>query len=76
MSDQPENLMLIYLRRIDERTDRIETDLRDVKRRMTSLEEQTANLYHSYAGVQVRLDRIDSRVERIERRLDLAETTH
>ena len=68
MSDHPENLMLVYLRRIDER---IEADLRDVKRRLTSDGEQAANIYQSYAGLQVRFDRMGNRIERIERRLDL-----
>ena len=70
MSDQPENLMLVYLRCIDERTECIEADLRDVKRRLTSVEEQGAN-DQSDAGLQVRLDRIDGRLDRTLRRLDL-----
>ena len=71
MSDQPENPMLVYVRRIDERTECIEADLRDVKRQPASVEEQVANIHQSYAGCQVRFDRMEYRIERIERGLDL-----
>lgn len=80
MSDQPDNLVLVYLRRIDERLERIELDMRDVKRRLTALEESQARMHHDiaairgdYAGLQLRMDRFDERLARIERRLDLAE---
>ena len=80
MSDQPDNLVLVYLRRIDERLERIEVDMRDVKRRLTALEESQARMHQDiaairgdYAGLQLRMDRFDERLARIERRLDLAE---
>ena len=44
MSDQPENLMLIMLRRIDERTDRMETRLNAMDRRLISVELKLAEL--------------------------------
>ena len=78
MSDQAENLILVYLRRIDERTARTEEDIRDIKRRLTSWELSVGRLTsdiggfrEDYAGLQVRMDRFDNRLERIERRLDL-----
>ena len=73
MSDQPDNLVLVYLRRIDERLERMEADIQDMKRRITALEQSQANLHADYAGVQLRMDRFDERLARIERRLDLAE---
>lgn len=83
MSDQPENIVLVYLRRIDERTARTEEDIRDVKRRLTSLElsvgrltSDIGGLREDYAGMPLRMDRFDARLERIERRLDLVETAH
>jgi tetrahydromethanopterin S-methyltransferase subunit G len=67
MSEEPDSLVLRYLRRIDEKVDRIAGDVADLKVRMTLVEE-------GLAGVNRRLDRLEARVERIERRLDLAET--
>ena len=71
MSDQPDNLVLIYLRRIDEKLDRVIGDVQDLKRRVTSLEENTARLHQDYAGLQLRMDRMESRLDHIERALDL-----
>lgn len=80
MSDGPENLIMVYLRRIDTRLERMELGLNDIKRRVTALEEGQARLHHDiaairsdYAGVQLRMDRFEERLARIERRLDLAE---
>lgn len=66
MSDQPENLTLLYLRRLDIKIDRLTDDLGDIKQRVTNVEE-------SLAGVNRRLDRQEARLDRIERRLDLVE---
>jgi tetrahydromethanopterin S-methyltransferase subunit G len=64
MSDEPDSLVLRYLRRIDERMDRVET-------RLSELVGRTGLLEQGYASVSRRLDQIDLRIERIERRLDL-----
>jgi hypothetical protein len=45
-----------------------------LKRRVTSLENQTASLHVDFAGQSARLDRIEVRLDRIERRLDLVES--
>ncbi|MGH6987683.1 MAG: hypothetical protein ACRED9_12715 [Caulobacteraceae bacterium] len=73
MADEPESLVLEYLRRFDRRLadfemkiDRVHDDVRDLKIRMTSVEE-------NLVGVQRRLDRLEDRVERIERRLGLVD---
>jgi hypothetical protein len=58
--------LLIYLRRLDEKADRLLDETRDVKVRLTSVEE-------NLAGVHRRLDRTDVRIDRIERRLDLVD---
>ncbi len=62
----PDNIVLQYLRRLDEKVDRLIDDVHDLKVRMTTFEE-------SLAGTNRRLDRLEMRVERIERRLDLVE---
>jgi hypothetical protein len=63
---EPDNVAPVYLRRIDEKVDRVIEDVRDIKFRVTNLEE-------GEAGIQSRLDRVDTRPDRIERRLDLVE---
>ncbi len=68
MAKEPENVVLVLLRKIDERTERMASDLQDLKMRMTSVEE-------GMAGVNRRLDRLENRVERIERRLELSDAT-
>jgi hypothetical protein len=79
MSDQPENLMLIYLRRLDSKMDSLAQDMTDVKHRMTAVEVQLGGMASTeqshYASLATRLDRHDARLERIERRLDLAEAS-
>ncbi len=73
MSSEPDNIVLIYLRRIDGRLERIEADMSDMKHRMGHIEESTATLATGYAGLQIRMDRIENRPDRIERRLDMHE---
>jgi predicted nucleic acid-binding Zn-ribbon protein len=73
MSGEPEDLVLRYLRRIDEKVDSLRDDMRDVKQRLTSLEGQVALLHGDYARQSERIDRVELRLERIERRLNLAE---
>lgn len=69
MTDEPDNLVLVYLRRLDAKMDRIVDDLADVKVRLTNLEEGVAVMSR-------RMDRLEARVERIERRLDLVDMPH
>lgn len=66
MANEPENVVLVLLRKIDQRTERMADDLQDLKSRVTSVEE-------GLAGVNRRLDRLENRVERIERRLELTD---
>jgi hypothetical protein len=69
MMPEPDNLVLVYPRRIDEKVDRVIDDVRDLKVRITNLEE-------GQAGVHRRLDRVEAWLDRIERRLDLVEPPH
>ena len=66
MVDEPDNLVLLLLRRLDEKIDRVLDDMRDLKVRVTGLEE-------GLAGVNRRLDRMEVRIDRIERRLEIAD---
>ena len=58
--------MLEHLRHIRAVVDGLRDDMREVKGRLGILESQ-------YASLSNRLDRMDSRVERIEQRLSLAD---
>jgi hypothetical protein len=73
MTDNVENMTLVFLRRIDDRLDRMEGDLGDIKLRMTASEEHLASMMMSLAGVNARMDKIDARLGRVERRLDLTD---
>ncbi|RJY09092.1 hypothetical protein D6201_06705 [Aurantiacibacter aquimixticola] len=64
MSEDPENLTLRHLRRLDEKLDRLLDDQTEVKQRLGSLEQSTAS-------ISVRIDRLDERVARIDKRLHL-----
>ena len=66
MAEEPDNLVLRYLRRIDEKMDRQVDDLHDIKVGLTAVEE-------GLVGVQRRVDRMENRLDRIERRFDLVE---
>jgi hypothetical protein len=76
MSD---NLVLEDLRYIRGGLDALRQDMRDVKHRLTTLEVQVTNLASPesshYAGLAIRMDRADDRLDRIERRLDLVPAT-
>lgn len=69
MANEPDSIVLALLRKIDQRTERMADDLQDLKVRVTAVEE-------GLAGVNRRLDRLEIRVDRIERRLELTDTTH
>ncbi|MBY0613595.1 MAG: hypothetical protein K2P80_15575 [Beijerinckiaceae bacterium] len=64
MVEEPDNLMLAILRKLDLRTERMAEDIHDMKIRLTSVEE-------GLAGVNRRVDRIENRLEKIEKRLGL-----
>ncbi|WP_407520973.1 hypothetical protein [Methylobacterium oryzisoli] len=66
MTDQPVNLTLVFLRRIDEKVDRLIDDVRELKGRVAAVGE-------NLVGVHRRIDRLELRIDRIERRLDLAD---
>ena len=69
MANEPDSIVLAILRKIDQRTERMAEDLHDLKMRVPSVEE-------GLAGVNRRLDRLETRVERIEKRLELTDVTH
>lgn len=71
MSDGPDNLILIFMRRIDDKLDRLAAGQADLGCRVSSLETKVALLHGDFAAQSERIDRIELRLERIERRLEI-----
>ena len=78
MTDNAENLMLEHLRALRAGEDRLESGLRQVGARLTSLEAGTAagrrdSAHHVEAIIrqQANIDQIKTRIDRIERRLEI-----
>ena len=69
MTEETEHLLLEYMHRFDRKLNDLTDDVRELKIRMTGVEE-------GLASVNRRLDRIEVRVERIERRLELTDAAH
>jgi hypothetical protein len=64
MAEEPQNLVLEHLRYIRGAVDGLRDDMLEMKTRLGLVEETCASLSR-------RLDRLDERVGRIERRLDI-----
>ncbi|WP_375395089.1 hypothetical protein [uncultured Sphingomonas sp.] len=69
------NNELIYsvLQKMQADMSELKFDVRDLKVRMTMVEEHLGSSIIAISGVNSRLDRLNDRVERIENRLDLAD---
>jgi hypothetical protein len=75
VSDEPDNPVLVYLRRIDQKVATLIADMADIKHHMTSMVRQHAERRLDLANVPSRLHRLDVHMDRIERRLDLVAAT-
>lgn len=71
MTEEPDSMILVYLRRLDGKMDRVIDEVSDLKVRMTNVEERLASVELSIAGTNRRIDRVEQRLDRVERRLDL-----
>ena len=69
--EEPENMTLRYLRRLDQKMDRVIDDLGDVKVRLSAVERGLGELQVQVGTLNSRVDRLENRVERVERRLDI-----
>lgn len=56
MPNEPENIVLVFLRRFDEKLDRLIDKMRDLKVRATGVEE-------AMGGLNRRMDRVESRLD-------------
>ena len=79
MSDNVENLMFEHLKRFQATLDDVARDIRELKTRQSEthsavigLRRDQANDAEVSAHLQVQLDGVKDRIERLERRLDLA----
>ncbi len=82
MTDNIENLLLEHLKRFQAGQDRIERKLDEHTQRLGRIEITLARLTSAqgqheevYAEQSVRIDRLAERIDRIERRLELREST-
>ena len=79
MTDNVENLILEHLKRFQAGQDRIERELKEIKGRLSQLDIGIASIRGDIAHVsgdqarqQMAMDGLADRIERIERRLELA----
>jgi hypothetical protein len=75
MADELPNLVLAWMRRLDEKFDRLAADANDLKAGMTGMRQEMAYLLAEIARKSGRHDRQDLRLDRVERRVDLAPAT-
>ncbi|MBT9292723.1 hypothetical protein [Prosthecodimorpha staleyi] len=73
MAEQPDHIVIEMLKRIRASQERMELDLSDLKSRVSSLELHQGQTLAMMGGISQRLDRLDERIGRIERRLDLVD---
>ena len=79
MNENVESVVLEHLRHIRGRVDQVADDMSDLKHRMSSLEHAMVTVKREVASgdetdarQQVSIDRLVERIERIERRLEIA----
>ena len=73
MTEKIENLILEHLKAIRAQLNRIEVDISDLKGRDHTHEAYLSALHSDVARQAGRLDDYDTRLRRLERRLDLAD---
>lgn len=73
MTSDVANLTLEYLKRFDAPMERIENDTRDVKFRLGQIERQMVGVHDTLVHHGERFDRLEERLGRIAKRLDLVE---
>lgn len=75
MTENVENLVLEFLRALRNEVkangQRMDEQFQIVFHRLASMEGQMVGIHSDIAGLQLRLDRLDARLIRIEHRLDL-----
>ena len=75
MTDEPDNIVLRYLRRLDERTERIEDGQKDMAADIRILKGHMAAFMESEIRQDGAIATMQTRLERIEKRLDLVDNS-
>ncbi len=73
MTDETESVVLEILKRIQTEMSDMRDDISELKTRATALDEHMGGLIIQVSGNNNRLDRMDERLKRIERRLELTD---
>ena len=73
MVDEPDSILLAYMRRFDDGQQSLVRMVSDVILRLGSLESQVVGLRTDFMRLEHRMDGFETRLARIERRLDLVE---
>ena len=72
-SNEPDSTILRYLRKLDERTERIENNQKDLAADLRILKGHMAGFMQAETRQEGALASMLERIERIEKRLDLSE---
>jgi polyhydroxyalkanoate synthesis regulator phasin len=80
MTEEPDNIVLRYLRRIDARMEDLFSTADEIKSRLRSIEDQvsllrtdTAAIYSNIVRLDRRIDGLENRFKRVEIRLGVIE---
>ena len=76
MAEDPDNITLRYLRRLDEKTDRMADALADMAVDIRSMKTHMAGFMQNEVVHDSAIASIRDRLSRVERRLDLTEGDH
>jgi tetrahydromethanopterin S-methyltransferase subunit G len=74
MAEEPNNIVLEHLRKIDRKVERVAEDVVEIKTAVIALDGHMASFHVQVAGHSSELDKIKTRLDRIERRLELSDT--
>ena len=69
MADEPDNIVLMYLRRIHEKIDRMAGYIGEMKTSLTNIEALVGQ-------IERRLDRLENRFDGIDKHLELSDVAH
>ena len=72
MSDEPDNVTLRYLRRLDEKVDRLTDAVLEISTEMRGLKTHMAGFMQNEIAQDSAMASVKARLDRIERRLDIS----
>jgi predicted nucleic acid-binding Zn-ribbon protein len=72
IAQETESLVIEILKKIQADISGLKFDMVDLKHWVSTIERNTADIASSYAGQSARIDRLEERLDRIERQLELS----